>query len=80
MFKTMLMFLRKQLPKLKPSWLLLGVLLWSAVLIVVWWLGPRFQMGEWRPLQGLWERVVFSVIWLWLGFAYSAWCVWRRVR
>lgn len=80
MFKTILTFLRKQLPKLKPSWLLLAGLLWCVVLIVAWWFGPRLLVGEWRPLQGLWERVVFSVIWLWIGFAYSAWCVWRRVR
>lgn len=80
MFKTILTFLRKQLPKLKPSWPLLGVVLWCVVLVLAWWLGPRLQVGDMRPLQGMWERVVFTVIWLWLGFALCAWRVWQRVR
>ncbi|WP_225182063.1 type VI secretion system membrane subunit TssM [Pectobacterium aroidearum] len=80
MFKTIITFLRKQLPKLKPSWLLLGVLLWIVVLVLAWWLGPRLVVGESRPLQGIWGRVVFTLVWLWLAFSYSAWMVWRRVQ
>ena len=80
MFKTIITFLRKQLPKLKPSWLLLGVLLWVVVLVLAWWLGPRLTVGESRPLQGIWGRVVFTLVWLWLAFSYSAWLVWRRVQ
>ncbi|MCA6976229.1 type VI secretion system membrane subunit TssM [Pectobacterium carotovorum] len=80
MFKTIITFLRKQLPKLKPSWLLLGVLLWVVVLVLAWWLGPRLTVGESRPLQGIWGRVVFTLVWLWLAFSYSAWMVWRRVQ
>lgn len=80
MFKTIITFLRKQLPKLKPSWLLLGMVLWVVVLVLAWWLGPRLTLGDARPLQGIGGRVVFTLIWLWLAFAYSAWRVWRRVR
>ncbi|MFC3395162.1 type VI secretion system membrane subunit TssM [Brenneria rubrifaciens] len=80
MFKTIVTFLRQQLPKLKPSWLLLGAILWVVALGLAWWLGPRLTLGEMRPLQSVWARVVFTLIWLWLAFCYSAWRVWRRVR
>ncbi|MEE3652922.1 MULTISPECIES: type VI secretion system membrane subunit TssM [unclassified Brenneria] len=80
MFKTIVTFLRQQLPKLKPSWLWLGAILWVVALVLAWWLGPRLTVGDMRPLQSVWGRVVFTLIWLWLAFAYSAWLIWRRVR
>ncbi|EHD20414.1 MULTISPECIES: type VI secretion system membrane subunit TssM [Brenneria] len=80
MFKTIVTFLRQQLPKLKPSWPLLGAILWVAALVLAWWLGPRLTLGDLRPLHSVWARVIFTLIWLWLAFAYSAWRIWRRVR
>ncbi|ANE76705.1 type VI secretion system membrane subunit TssM [Dickeya solani] len=80
MLKIIITFLRQQLPKLKPSWLLLGVVVWVVALVLAWWLGPRLTLGDMRPLQSVWGRVVFTLVWLWLGFAYSAWHVWRRVQ
>ena len=52
----------------------LGLLIFSAL---VWWVGPLLAIGNWRPLDGLWARVLLIVLaWsLWLGQR-----VWRRVR
>ncbi|RLM21875.1 type VI secretion protein IcmF [Brenneria alni] len=80
MLKTIMTFLRQQLPKLKPSWLLVGIVIWIAILILVWWLGPRLPVGEYRPLEAVWARVIFTLLWLWLAFGISAWRVWRRMR
>jgi UDP-glucose 4-epimerase len=51
MFKTIFTFLRQQLPKLKPSWPLLCVVLWVVALILVWWLGPRVEIRDVRDIH-----------------------------
>ncbi|AXW86795.1 type VI secretion protein IcmF [Lonsdalea britannica] len=80
MFKTIITFLRQQLPKLKLSWVMLGIVLWIVVLALAWWLGPRLHVFDTRPLDTIWSRIVFTLLWLWLGFSISAWRLWRRVR
>lgn len=80
MLKTVIGFLRKALPKVKLSWLLAGLLLWLVVLVVVWWLGPRLEVAGVRPLDTLWARTVFTLVWLWLACAISVWRVWRRMQ
>ncbi|PJG59930.1 type VI secretion system membrane subunit TssM [Aeromonas cavernicola] len=80
MFKTMFTFLRQQLPKLKPSWPLLGIVLWVSALILVWWLGPRLEIREVKPFASLWGRVVFTLLWLWLLLGVASWRVWRNMQ
>lgn len=50
MFKTIFAFLRHELPRIKPSWLLLGVIGWAVILILAWWLGPDIEIHNVRPL------------------------------
>ena len=80
MFKTIFTFLRQQLPKLKPSWPLLGVVLWVVALILVWWLGPRIEIRDAKPFEPLWGRVVFTLLWLWLLLVVLSWRVWRKMK
>ncbi len=80
MFKTIFTFLRQQLPKLKPSWPLLGVVLWVVALILVWWLGPRIEIRDAKPFEPLWGRVVFTLLWLWLLLGVLSWRVWRKMK
>lgn len=80
MFKTIFTFLRQQLPKLKPSWPLLGAVLWVLALILVWWLGPRLEVRGAKPFEPLWGRVVFTLLWLWLLLGVASWRVWRKMQ
>lgn len=80
MLKTIINFLRKQRPKLKYSWLLIGLILWVAVLIAVWWIGPLLKIYEVYPLKSLWGRVGFTLAWLWLICGISIWRIWRNIR
>ena len=80
MFKTIFTFLRQQLPKLKPSWPLLGAVLWGLALILVWWLGPRLEVRGAKPFEPLWGRVVFTLLWLWLLLGVVSWRVWRKMQ
>lgn len=80
MFKTIFTFLRQQLPKLKPSWALLGGVLWVVTLILVWWLGPRLEVRDVKPFESLWGRVVFTLLWLWLLLGVTSWRVWRKMQ
>ncbi|MEN9585245.1 MAG: hypothetical protein RLZZ616_2251 [Pseudomonadota bacterium] len=80
MFKTIFTFLRQQLPKLKPSWPLLCVVLWVVALILVWWLGPSIEIRGAKPFEPLWGRVVFTLLWLWLMLGVLSWRVWRKMQ
>lgn len=80
MFKKIITLLRQILPKLKLSWLLVGLVLWVAILVVVWWLGPRLTIADSRPLESLWSRVIFTVAWLWVACGFSLWRIWRRMQ
>jgi type VI secretion system protein ImpL len=66
------------------SWLwhpvTLGVLGLLALSAVVWWGGPLLALGNSRPLDGFWGRViVVAVLWL-LGVLRLVWGVVRRRR
>lgn len=80
MFKTLFSFLRQQLPKLKPSWTLLGGLVWVVVLILAWWLGPRLTLAQSQPLASVWGRVVFTLLWLWLALGILAWRLYQGLK
>ncbi|WP_436877926.1 type VI secretion system membrane subunit TssM [Siccibacter turicensis] len=80
MLNKLITLLRQQLPKLKPSWLLLAVVLWCVVLVLAWWLGPRLSLAGTRPLESIWGRVVFTLVWLWLACGISVWRIWRRMQ
>ena len=52
----------------------LGLLVLSAL---VWWVGPLLAIGNWRPLDGVWWRLlVIGLLWL----VWIAQRVWRHVR
>ncbi|MEO8859746.1 MAG: type VI secretion system membrane subunit TssM [Burkholderiaceae bacterium] len=55
----------------------IGLLLLSAL---IWWVGPLLAIGNWRPLDGVWARVVLIAL-LWLAWiARQAWRAWRQRR
>jgi len=55
----------------------LGLLALSAL---VWWLGPLLAIGESRPLDPVWIRVLIVAL-LWsVFFGRLAWVSWRRRR
>jgi len=55
----------------------LGLLALSAL---VWWLGPLLAIGESRPLDPVWIRLLIVVL-VWAAFfARLAWVSWRRRR
>lgn len=80
MLNKLITFLRQMLPKLKLSWLLVGLVLWVVILVVVWWLGPRLTIKDTHPLESLWSRVIFTVAWLWVACGVSVWRIWRRMQ
>ncbi len=80
MFKTIFAFLRHELPRIKPSWLLLGVIGWAVILILAWWLGPDIEIHNVRPLASFWGRGGFTLLWLWLMLGWLSWRVWRKMR
>ena len=80
MFKTIFTFMKQLVGKLKPSWALVGIVLWTLVLLLVWWLGPVLQLGESQPLKPLWTRVVFTLLWLWLILGILSWRMWKKMQ
>lgn len=80
MFKTIFTFIRQNLAKLKPSWAMLGIVLWVLILFLVLWLGPVLQVGESMPLKPLWTRVVFTLLWLWLILGILSWRMWKKMQ
>lgn len=80
MLKTIINFLRKQLTGIKFSWSLVGLLLWVAVLIAVWWWGPLLNVSGVHPFSTLWGRVGFTLAWLWLMVGVCTWVIWQKIR
>ncbi|HKS35231.1 MAG TPA: type VI secretion system membrane subunit TssM [Enterobacteriaceae bacterium] len=80
MLKKIITLLRPLLPKLKFSWLLVGLVLWIAILVAAWWLGPRLTIADSRPLASIWSRVIFTLAWLWVACGFSLWRIWRRMQ
>jgi type VI secretion system protein ImpL len=56
---------------------LLGLLALSAL---VWWLGPLLAIGESRPLDPVWIRVLIVALLWGIFFGRLAWVSWRRRR
>jgi type VI secretion system protein ImpL len=55
----------------------LAVLVLSAV---IWWVGPLIGIGDRRPLDPTWVRVLLLAL-LWLGWiGRLVWLAWRRKR
>ncbi|HAT1682913.1 TPA: type VI secretion system membrane subunit TssM [Klebsiella oxytoca] len=80
MLKTVINYLRSQLPKLKFSWLLAGLVLWSLILVVVWWRGTSLEFFGVHLFERVRDRVWFTLVWLWLACVVSIWLVWRKRR
>ena len=60
-------------------WVLLAVLL-SALLAVVWIIGPLVAVGDWRPLDGVTARWGATAGLIFLTAAWVGWRVWRGRR
>jgi type VI secretion system protein ImpL len=65
-------------------WLINPTVLGSIALLVlsalIWWLGPLLALGSWRPMNGLWARILaISLLWLaWVGARF--WAYYRQNR
>jgi len=77
MFKRIVSALWQGRTRWQPSWTGLWILLWALLLLLVWWLGPLLTLGESKPLQPIWARVVFTLFWLWLILGLLSWREWR---
>ncbi|MGL5221530.1 MAG: type VI secretion system membrane subunit TssM, partial [Plesiomonas shigelloides] len=60
--------------------MVIGVVLWAVTLMLGWWLGPQLTLGEFKPLAGIWHRVVFTLVWLWLIFGVYSWQIWKKMQ
>lgn len=59
---------------------LLGTLAVLVLSAVIWWVGPLIGIGDHRPLDPTWVRVLILAL-LWAGWiARLAWKAWRRRR
>lgn len=79
MLNKIITFLWQRLPKQKPSWRVIGIILWAAVLIAVWWVGEKIHTGTVYPLDTRWSKTVFTLIWLWGLCGICIWIVLRRM-
>ncbi|KAB7676899.1 type VI secretion system membrane subunit TssM, partial [Plesiomonas shigelloides] len=66
--------------RFRISWMVIGVVLWAVTLMLGWWLGPQLTLGEFKPLAGIWHRVVFTLVWLWLIFGVYSWQIWKKMQ
>ncbi|AIQ99821.1 type VI secretion protein IcmF [Pluralibacter gergoviae] len=80
MLNKIISFLWRLLPKLKPSWRVAGMILWAAILVAAWWVGEKVHLGDNRPLETLWSKTVFTLVWLWGLCGICIWVVLHRMR
>jgi type VI secretion system protein ImpL len=71
--------MKKVLGLVFNRWTLLALLL-LMLLLVVWIVGPLLAIGEWRPLDSVTSRWVFSGVVLLLTALMVAWRLWRGKR
>ncbi|SUB62865.1 Uncharacterized protein conserved in bacteria [Plesiomonas shigelloides] len=80
MFKTFFSLIKQVMSRFRISWMVIGVVLWVVTLMLGWWLGPQLTLGEFKPLAGIWHRVVFTLVWLWLIFGVYSWQIWKKMQ
>ncbi|MGL4980013.1 MAG: type VI secretion system membrane subunit TssM [Plesiomonas sp.] len=68
------------MPRFPAPWIATGIFFWVLMLILVWWQGPALNIMQNKPLAGVWARVVFTLVWLWLIFGITSWCIWKKVK